>query len=92
MDHVNPRFAYIISDEYEEDIWVKSDDLKFAIDGDIVSVMVTSPAKNGFRPEGKVMEILKRSKDEFVGKIEVSQKFSFVVPDNKLSNADLPGP
>ena len=89
VDHVNPRFAYIISDEYEEDIWVKSDDLKFAIDGDIVSVMVTSPAKNGFRPEGKVMEILKRSKDEFVGKIEVSQKFSFVVPDNKNLHFDV---
>ncbi|XOV92767.1 MAG: ribonuclease R [Bacteroidota bacterium] len=89
VDHVNPRFAYIICEGLEEDIWVKTDDLKFAIDGDTVRVMITSPARDGFRAEGKVLEITKRTKNEFVGRIEVSPKFSFVVPDNKNLHFDV---
>ncbi|REE01592.1 ribonuclease R [Marinoscillum furvescens] len=89
VDHVNSRFAYIISEQYEEDIWVKTDDLKFAIDKDIVKVQVTKPPMDGFRPEGKVVELLERSKTEFVGRIEVSEKFSFVVPDNRNLHFDV---
>ncbi len=89
VDHVNPRFAYIICEGVEEDIWVRTDDLKFAIDGDIVRIMITSHAKNGFRAEGRVLEIVQRTKDEFVGRIEVSEKFSFVVPDNKNLHFDV---
>ncbi len=89
VDHVNPRFAYIISEELEEDVWVRTEDLKFAVDGDLVRVMVTTPARDGFRAEGKVLEIVKRSREELVGRIEVSQKYSFVVPDNKNIHFDV---
>jgi ribonuclease R len=33
VDHVNPRFAYVIPDEGEDDIYVRSQDLNFAMDG-----------------------------------------------------------
>ncbi|MEQ9302522.1 MAG: ribonuclease R, partial [Marinoscillum sp.] len=89
VDHVNSRFAYIISPESEDDIWVKSDDLKFAIDHDTVKVQITKPSMSGFRPEGKVVEVVSRAKDEFVGRIEVSEKYSFVVPDNKNIHFDV---
>ncbi|MEM9328563.1 MAG: ribonuclease R [Bacteroidota bacterium] len=89
VDHVNPRFAYIISEEYSEDIWVRSQDLKFAIDGDEVEVLVTKKSGRHFRPEGKVVNLVKRSKDEFVGRIEVSEKFAFVVPDNRNLHFDV---
>ncbi len=89
VDHVNPRFAYIICEGSEEDIYVKSDDLKFAIDRDIVKVQITRPANDGFRPEGKVVELVERAKEEFVGRIENSDKFSFVVPDNRNIHFDV---
>lgn len=89
VDHVNPRFAYIICEGSEEDIYVKSDDLKFAIDKDIVKVEVTRPANDGFRPEGKVVELISRAKEEFVGRIENSDKFSFVIPDNRNIHFDV---
>ncbi len=89
VDHVNSRFAYIICEESEDDIWVKSDDLKFAIDQDIVKVQMTRPPMDGFRPEGRVTELVSRTKDEFVGRIEVSEKFSFVVPDNRNVHFDV---
>lgn len=89
VDHVNSRFAYIISPESEEDIWVKSDDLNFAIDQDMVKVQITKPGMDGFRPEGKVVEIVSRAREEFVGKVEISPKFAFVVPDNKNIHFDV---
>ncbi len=89
VDHVNPNFAYVVTPEQDEDIWIKTTDLKFAIHGDLVNVIITKPAGKGYRPEGKVISILKRNRDEFVGKIEISQKFSFVVPDSRNIHFDI---
>ncbi len=89
VDHVNPRFAYIISEDSDEDIWVKTDDLMYAIDGDQVEVKITKLHGRGARPEGKVQKIIRRSKDEFVGRIELSKKFAFVIPDNRNMHFDI---
>lgn len=89
VDHVNPKFAYIIVEDLEEDIWVKTEDLKYAIDGDVVEVQVTTPASGGYRAEGVVTKLVKRVKEEFVGRIEVSEKYSFVVPDNRNIHFDV---
>ena len=89
VDHVNPKFAYVVVDELQEDIWVKTDDLKFAVDGDRVKIQVTTPAMDGYRAEGVVTGIVQRAKDEFVGRIEISSKYSFVVPDNRNIHFDV---
>ncbi|MFT4834266.1 MAG: ribonuclease R [Flavobacteriaceae bacterium] len=89
VDHVNSRFAYIISEQSEDDVWVKTEDLKFAVDKDIVRVQITKPAGNGFRPEGRVVELVTRTKEEFVGKIEISPKYGFVVPDSRNIHFDV---
>ena len=89
VDHVNPNFAYVVTPENEDDIWVKTDDLGFAIHGDTVNVLLTRPAGRGYRPEGKVISLLKRSREEFVGRIEVSKNFSFVVPDSRNIHFDI---
>ncbi|NQZ76636.1 MAG: ribonuclease R [Ekhidna sp.] len=89
IDHVNPNFAYVVKPEQDEDIWVKTSDLSFAIHGDLVNVIITKPAGRGYRPEGKVISILKRAREEFVGKIEISQKYSFIVPDSRNIHFDI---
>jgi len=89
VDHVNPNFAYIVTPDQEEDIWVKTSDLKHAIHGDLVSIIITRPAGRGFKPEGRVINILKRNREEFVGKIEISTNFSFVVPDSRNIHFDI---
>ncbi len=88
VDFVNPRFAFIISDDFEEDIWVGSDDINFALDGDKVKVKVHSYAE-GRRPEGSIVEILERRRDEFVGKIELSERYAFVIADSKKMHLDI---
>ncbi|SNS71260.1 RNAse R [Belliella buryatensis] len=92
VDYVNPRFAYIIADakfNVEEDILVKEADLKNALDGDRVRVMVLPMKGRTGRSEGKVLEVLERSRDEFVGRVEISPRFAFVVPDFKKMHHDI---
>jgi ribonuclease R len=82
VDHVNPRFAYVVTDTEFGDIWVKTDNLKYAMDGDTVEVAVLT-VKHGKRPEGRVLNVIERAKDEIVGRIEFSPRYAFVIADNR---------
>jgi ribonuclease R len=89
VDHVNPRFAYIVTgEEGKKDIYVRSQDLASAVHGDTVEV-VSSGRKSGDNPEGKVTGIVKRGRNRFVGRIELSRNFGFVVPDFKKIYQDF---
>jgi ribonuclease R len=89
VDHVNPRFAYIVTgEEGKKDIYVRSQDLGSAVHGDTVEV-VSSGRKSGDNPEGKVTGIVKRGRTRFVGRIELSRNFGFVVPDFKKIYQDF---
>ena len=89
VDHVNARFAYVVSEEYEDDIWVKTADLKSALDGDTVAVQLKEGSKHGKKPEGRVVDIVARKKQEFVGRIEIMPRYAFVVPDNRKVHIDI---
>jgi len=89
VDHVNPRFAYIVTGiEGQKDIYVRSPDLGSAIHGDTVEVELSN-RKTGENPEGRVASILKRGRSKFVGRIELSRNFGFVVPDYKKIYQDF---
>ena len=90
VDSVNARFAYVVLDgeEAKEDIWVAKDDLLGAMDDDKVKI-VLKPGKHGKHPEGKVVEILSRHRDEFVGRLEMSARYGFVIPDFKKMFHDI---
>ncbi|WP_200974652.1 ribonuclease R [Echinicola sp. 20G] len=92
VDFVNPRFAFIVPDnkaEGEEDILVKANDMKNALDDDKVRIMVYPNKRHGQKREGRVLEIVKRAREEFVGKVEISPRFAFVVPDFKKMHHDI---
>ncbi len=88
VDFVSSRFAFIVNPETEQDVFVKAQDLKFALDGDTVEVVITSTGKGG-RPEGKVQRIVQRARTRFVGRLEVSENFAFMVPDSKKMHQDI---
>jgi len=92
VDYVNPRFAFIVPDnksEEEEDILVKANDMKNALDDDRVRVMVYPNKRHGQKREGRVLEIVKKAREEFVGRVEISPRFAFVVPDFKKMHHDI---
>lgn len=86
VDHVNARYAFIVIGDKEEDIWVSSQKLNGAMDGDKVKISVLS---GGRRTEGEVVEILERKRTEFVGVVEILPKYAFVIPDHKKIYTDI---
>lgn len=88
VDHVNPRFAYVITGT-GTDVYVRTQDLATALHGDQVKLSLISQRK-GQKPEGRVEEILKRNRTRFVGRLEMSpNRFAFVVPDFKKIYQDF---
>ncbi|WP_420147936.1 ribonuclease R [Spirosoma sp.] len=97
VDHVNSRFAFVIPDtpngtrgDRDQDIWVSTEDLAGAVDGDRVRVVRFTDSRNrGRRIEGKVANIIERGRTELVGRIEVWPTYGFVVPDSKKIYEDI---
>ncbi|HZK06793.1 MAG TPA: ribonuclease R [Bacteroidales bacterium] len=80
--------AYIITDALEEDIYIGSSHTGHALHGDLVQVRLF-PQRKGHKLEGRIMEIVKRAKTRFVGTIERSQKFAFMVSDSSSMPVDI---
>jgi ribonuclease R/exosome complex exonuclease DIS3/RRP44 len=76
--------GYVITEELEEDIMIPKRSLGQALNGDQVEVYVYN-RKRGAQPEGEITRVIKRNKKEFVGEIQVHEKFAFVrVTDPKI--------
>jgi ribonuclease R len=90
VDLANNKYAYIVSEETEEDVRVFREKLLFAMDNDIVKVQLySSSSRGGDRQEGEVVEIVERFRNELVGRIQVSKGFAFVIPDFKRLYFDV---
>lgn len=80
--------AYILSAESEEDVFVAFPNLKHALNGDKVKVLVYARSRNR-RPEGEVVEILERKKGTFVGIVQKSSNYAFLIPSGKQLPYDV---
>lgn len=80
-------YAFVITDEMEEDIFVAGPNLNRALNGDKVRVYLNAMRKRK-QPEGEVVEILERAKTNFVGVVSMSKNFAFLVPTGK-NNFDI---
>lgn len=80
--------AYIIPDDGGQDIYVAQANLMNAINGDRVKVHLFA-VKAGRKPEGEVAEIIERKRDSFVGYIEMSKTYAFVVVDKRVLPTDI---
>jgi ribonuclease R len=75
-------YAFIISDETEKDVFVSQHNLNHALHNDMVKINIYNTKKTN-RFEGEVIEIIERSKQNFVGKVEISGKNGFLIPDSR---------
>ncbi|MCB9201765.1 MAG: ribonuclease R [Flavobacteriales bacterium] len=90
MDFNQSGNAYLISGELENDIFISSKNTGKAFHNDTVKVVYQN-IKGKRRLEGKVVEVIKRSKTKFVGKFEKSENtsYGFVVVDNERFHVDF---
>lgn len=80
--------AYVITEEITEDIFISAVNTNKALHNDKVKVRLFPKRKNR-KTEGEIIEILKRYKTSFVGKIELHKNFAFFIPDNKSVPIDI---
>ena len=81
--------AYVKVEGLEEDIFVHSKNVKHALQGD--TVLIVTYHFKGKKLEGSVLEVLERSREEFVGTFQLikHKDFGFVVIDKKSINTDI---
>jgi ribonuclease R len=82
--------GYIISEEFEEDVFIASNNINKALDGDEVEFYAYRRKRRG-KQEGEITNIIKRAKSEYVGTIQIHEKknFAFVVPDSSKMYKDI---
>ncbi|MBJ2174120.1 ribonuclease R [Aureibaculum sp. A20] len=88
LDVTSNKNAYFISDTLEHDAFIPTINLNRGLDGDTVKVYVYR-RRNNDKYEGEVTEIIERAKTEFVGVLQMSKNFGFVIPDNNKMYADI---
>ncbi|MFD0992270.1 ribonuclease R [Tenacibaculum geojense] len=88
LDVTSTGNAYFICDDFEEDIFIPSVNLNKGLHEDTVRVYVYHKKRNQ-KLEADVVEIIQRSKSSFVGTLQMSKNFGFVIPDNPKMYADI---
>lgn len=76
-------FGYIIAEEMDKPVLVSQRNLNHAMEGDQVRVLLYASRKK-HQPEGEVVEIIERAKSTFVGVIERSRNYAFLIPVGKV--------
>ena len=82
--------GYIICDDFEDDVYIASNNINKALNKDEVEFYVYKRRKNG-RAEGEITNIIKREKTEYVGVIQIQKNmnYAFVVADSNKMYKDI---
>jgi ribonuclease R len=80
--------AFLISDQSPEPVFIAQNNLNHAIHGDTVKVFLFARRKSR-HPEGEVVEVISRVRKTFVGMVEISKNFAFLIPDGKAITYDI---
>lgn len=88
IEFTNYGDAYLLTEDGHEDIYITAEDTGKAFHGDYVKVKLYDTKKRG-RRVGKVTEVIKRIKTQFVGNIQIKGEYAFVVPDFAKMHKDF---
>lgn len=88
VDMASRGSGYIVSDDFEDDIYIASNNMNKALHGDEVEFYAYNRLKRGKR-EGEITQIIKRAKTEYVGVIQLNKNYAFVVVDNNKMYTDI---
>ena len=82
--------GYIISKDFDDDVFIASNNINKALNGDEVEFYVYKRRHRG-KLEGEITKVLKREKSEYVGVIQIQDKknFAFFVADNNKMYKDI---
>ncbi len=79
--------GFVVSDGEENDLYIAPQNIGQALNGDKVKARIFKRGKT--RNEGEVTAILSRERTQFVGTLEIHEKFAFLIPDNLKAGTDI---
>ncbi|EAQ42802.1 ribonuclease R [Polaribacter sp. MED152] len=88
LDITSNGNGYFVTDDYENDIFIPNINLGKGLHGDVVRAYVYK-RKRSHKLEADVVEVIERAKTEFVGVLQKSKNFGFVICDNHKMYADI---
>lgn len=88
LDITSNGNGYFITEDYEDDIFVPNVNLGKGLHNDLVKAYVYKKRTSN-KLEADVVEVLQRAKTEFVGVLQKSKNFGFVIPDSNKMYADI---
>ncbi len=82
--------GYLITDRFDEDVQVSNKHLGTALQDDIVEVELFSQKGRDDRRRGKVVEVLERGKEIYVGRLDRQGKKNYLIKtDDKSAHTDF---
>ena len=88
VDIASRGSGYIICDDFDDDIFITSNNMNKALHGDEVEFYAYKRRKRG-KIEGEITNIIQRAKSEYVGVIQIHKSYAFVIPDGNKMYTDI---
>ena len=82
-------YAFVISEDNDDDVFVKASKTRGALNGDIVRVCVTREKTDRQRREGEIVEILERSPRPFIGILHIVGNQAWVLMQSRVMPYDI---
>lgn len=82
FDLQSKGYAYVRSEEVDTPVYIASRNMMHALSGDKVKVHLFARRK-GHDLEGEIVEVIERAKTQFVGTVELTKNYAFLVPSGK---------
>jgi ribonuclease R len=99
VDMTRTGAAYIVSEMMDTDVYVPTKYVNGALHGDTVRVLLFAPAPHWKsrrrgpqpprKPEGEIVEVIKRANEFFIGTLRLSRKYGLFLPDNPNMPTDI---
>ena len=86
IDVTSTGAAYVMVEGLQKDVYVPRHKVNTALEGDWVEVKIVHGKK---RYEGEVIRIIRRFRETFVGRLEVSEKFAFFRDEENILHRDV---
>lgn len=81
-------YGFLLTEEGKEDVFISQRNMGTALNHDVVRVQLFAQSA-GKSLEGRVIEVVKRSRNTIVGTYKKSRRFGFVIPDDPKINRDV---
>ena len=88
LDITSNGNGYFISDDFEKDIFIHSNNLGKGLQNDTVKAYIYKRNRSN-KLEADIIEIIDRDKTSFVGVLQMSKNFGFVLCDNQKMYVDI---